>query len=107
MFLSCNIDIIISYSFKTARFPGEKRAERRGVLGAAILFVIATVIGLTIARGQLHIHIMRDFDLGGLRFCWSTVHVYFVILNKKCPRLKISLPLFFQTSKGHIKYTKI
>ncbi len=32
MFFILYIDVIISYSFKTARSPGEKQAEKRGVL---------------------------------------------------------------------------
>ncbi len=39
------IDVIISYSIMTLGSPGEKRAEKRGVLGTAIFFVIFAVIG--------------------------------------------------------------
>ncbi len=52
------INVIISYSFMTSGSPGEKRAEKRGVLGARIFF-IATVIGLN--------HSM-----------WSSVHAYYI-----------------------------
>ncbi len=99
-------DVIISYSFKTARYPGEKQTEKQGVLGATIFFTL--LLWLTepyIAHGHLCMRIMCDLDLGRLRFCWSTVHAYYAILSKKFSRLKISLPLLFQTSKGHIKYT--
>ncbi len=46
----------------TSKSPGEKWAEKRTVLSAAIVFVIATVIGRTIARGQLRMHITCDLD---------------------------------------------
>ncbi len=92
------IDVIISYSFKRARSPGEKQAEKRGVMGTAIFFITAPV--------------------------WSTAHAYYVwpwrwrnkillinyvyyIILSKFPQLKISLTLLFQTSKDHIKYTQL
>ncbi len=46
----------------TSRSSGEKRDEKRTVLGAAIFFIIAAVIGRTIARGQLRMCITCDHD---------------------------------------------
>ncbi len=73
----------MSYSFKTARSHGEKQTEKRGVLGTTIFFIIAAVIGRTIAHGQLRMHILCDLDLGGICFCWSIVHAYYVILKQQ------------------------
>ncbi len=56
------INIIISYYFMTSRSPGEKRAEKRIKLDAAIFFIITAVIGWTTAHGELHMYITCDLD---------------------------------------------
>ncbi len=55
----------------TSRSRGEKWAEKRTVLGTAIFFAIATVIGRTIARGQPCMCIRYDLDrLCSYVSCW-------------------------------------
>ncbi len=76
------------------------------------IFIIAAVIGRTIACGQLCMHITCNLDLGGKvttlegdrlhqRICWSVAHAYYVNLNKKFPRLKILLGLLPNIKLSH------